>query len=168
MTGGLKYGSRREQEKRKAQIGQAVMGVGEAKKKGRADWTWVLPFSARMTFGRSLKPLESISSSIQGAIYHTFLRILLRLTKIKILSLPPSLPSFSISTHPHICLLTYLPTYLSTFQSLSFSVWLPVYLIICLSISLYIHINICLSHCQSTSPFPDFLSILLLSVYLTV
>lgn len=163
MTRGLKYASRREQEKGKAQIGQAVMGTGEAKKKGRADWTWVLPFSARMTFGRSLKPLESTSSSIQAGIYHTFLRILLRLTKIYPF-LPPFLPSLFLPTY----ISAYSPIYLPVYLSISLIFCLATYLIICLSISLYIHINICLSHGQSTSPFPDFLSILLLSVYLTI
>lgn len=164
MTGGLKYASRREQEKGKAQIGHAVMGIGEAKKKGRADWTWVLPFSARMTFGRSLKPLESISSSIQGGIYHTFLRILLRLTKIKILPLPPSLPSFSISTHLHICLLTYLPTCLPFNLSHFLFGYLSDYMFIYLTIYSYKYQSFSLS----VYPPPLFLIFYLSYYYLSI
>lgn len=134
------------------------MEVGEAKEKGQTDKTWVLPSSVSMTSGWSLKPLQSFSHLYKGGIYHIFLRILLRLTKLKLNYIPPSLLYF------------YLPAKLTTYLSLYFSISFLFCLALCLSDYMFIYLTIhsykYLSYCQYTSLFPDFLSILLLSIYL--
>lgn len=132
------------------------MEVREAKEKGQIDETWAMPSSVRMTSGWSLKSLQSFPHLYKGGIYHIFLRILLRLTKLKLNYIPPSLLYFC------------LPANLTTYRSLYFSISFLFCLALCLSDDMLSYLTTYsykyLSYCQPTSLFPDFLSILLLFI----